>query len=171
MLAPVLAMIAVAVWLDCKTPILFLQERIGRDDRAFTMWKFRTMRANASGQWATPGDERITRTGAFLRRSSLDELPQLWNVLRGDMSLVGPRPEMREYADRFNADLQNYSQRHIVRPGLTGWAQIILPRNLQPSDVPSVLVHDLFYVQNVSVYLYMFCLVKTLCECGTHAAV
>ena len=170
-LSPVMLLVALAILRDSGTPVLFSQERVGRDDKSFVMWKFRTMRNGASDEWARPGDERITRTGTFLRKTSLDELPQLWNVLRGDMSLVGPRPEMREYADRFVQAMQNYSQRHIVRPGVTGWAQLVLPRNFQPDDVGTVLPYDLFYVQNVCLYLYMECIVKTACEIFSHRAV
>jgi lipopolysaccharide/colanic/teichoic acid biosynthesis glycosyltransferase len=168
---PIILTIALAILLDDGMPVFFEQERVGRDDREFTMYKFRTLRNGAGDAWVRPGDKRITRRGSFLRKSSLDELPQLWNVLRGDMSLVGPRPEMRQYADEFGRALQFYSQRHIVRPGLTGWAQLLLPRNLDPADAPEVLRYDLFYVQNVGIHLYVFCLVKTVCEFMTHAAV
>ena len=169
--SPLMLAVAILVLRDAGRPVFFSQTRVGRDDKSFVMWKFRTMRNGSGDEWARPGDERITRAGAFLRRTSLDELPQLWNVLRGDMSLVGPRPEMREYADRFAKALQSYSQRHIVRPGVTGWAQITLPRNFQPDDVASVLPYDLFYVQNAGLYLYMQCLVKTGCEILSHRAV
>lgn len=169
--APVLAIVALVVAIDDGFPLLFAQTRVSRDDGDFTMYKFRTMRNDADSAWAAPGDDRITKSGAFLRRSSLDELPQLWNVVRGDMSLVGPRPEMREYADRFAREYPPYSQRHIIAPGLTGWAQLHMPRNLAPSDAPEVLRHDLFYVQHAGLYLYGFCLVKTACEFIGHRAV
>lgn len=168
---PVMAVVALAVFVDSGAPVLFRQERVGRYGRAFTMFKFRTMRPDAGGAWARPGDARITPTGAFLRRTSLDELPQLINVLRGEMSLVGPRPEMREYAERFATERSQYSQRHYVRPGITGWAQLHLPRNLQPSDMPAVLGYDLFYVQNRDALLYVSCLVKTAIEVLAHRAV
>lgn len=170
-LAPVMLIVSLVVWRDSGRPIFFRQERVCRDDKSFTMWKFRTMRVDSGDDWAKPNDDRITPTGAFLRRTSLDELPQLWNVLVGDMSLVGPRPEMREYADRFSTEFPSYSQRHIVRPGVTGWAQLVLPRNFQPDDFARVLPYDLFYVQNASVYLYMQCLVKTAFEVFSHRAV
>ena len=168
---PVMAIIALLVWRDSGRPVFFSQERVTRDDKSFVMWKFRTMRSGAGSDWVVPNDDRITPFGRFLRKTSLDELPQLWNVMCGDMSLVGPRPEMREYADRFSHQMDAYSQRHMVRPGLTGWAQLNLPRNLQPADAPSVLRADLFYVQNAGVHLYMFCLVKTAAELFTHGAV
>lgn len=170
-LLPFLAVVAIALLVDDGAPVIFSQTRVGRDDRDFTMYKFRTMRRDADATWAKPGDERITRLGAFLRRTSIDELPQLWNVLIGDMSLVGARPEMREYADDFTRSHQQYSQRHILRPGLTGWAQTRMARNLEPGDAPDVLRHDLFYIQNAGIYLYLFCLVKTAVELGSHRAV
>lgn len=168
---PLMGVVALAVLVDSGAPVLFRQERVGRGDRPFTIFKFRTMRAGASGDWARPGDARITPTGAFLRRTSLDELPQLFNVLRGEMSLVGPRPEMSEYAQQFASERSHYSQRHYVRPGITGWAQLHLPRNLQPSDMPAVLGYDLFYVENRDAILYVSCLVKTAIEVLAHRAV
>lgn len=170
-LSPLLLLVALAILIDDGGPVVFSQTRIGRDDRDFTMYKFRTMRREAGDDWVKPGDDRITRTGRWLRRTSIDELPQLWNVLIGEMSLVGARPEMREYAEDFSHAYQQYSQRHILRPGLTGWAQIRMPRNLEPSDAPDVLRHDLFYVQHAGLYLYLFSLMKTAAEFVTHRAV
>lgn len=169
--APFFAFVAVAIRFGDGMPVVFRQRRVGRDDRDFMLGKFRTMRNDAGAAWVRPGDARITPRGAFLRRTSLDELPQLVNVALGEMSLVGPRPEMREYADRFTREIPLYSLRHLIRPGLTGWAQLHLPRNLQPSDAPRVLSYDLFYVENVGVYLYLFCLIKTACELRSHGAV
>lgn len=169
--APIMAIVAFAVLCDSGSPVLFRQERVGQGGRPFTMYKFRTMRNDAGDAWVRPGDSRITRLGAFLRRSSLDELPQLFNVFRGEMSLVGPRPEMSEYADAFIEERPAYRFRHLVPPGITGWAQLHLARNLQPSDMPVVLRYDFFYVQNASVYLYVFCIVKTVLEVATHRAV
>ena len=169
--APLFALIALAIRFDDGAPVVFSQRRVGRDDEDFMLGKFRTMRTDSGDAWVRPGDTRITRRGAFLRRTSLDELPQLFNVAIGEMSLVGPRPEMREYADRFSREIPLYSLRHLVRPGLTGWAQLHLPRNLQPSDAQLVLSYDLFYVENVGVYLYMYCLIKTACEFASHRAV
>lgn len=170
-LLPVFLLIAIVIAIDDGNPVIFSQQRVGRDDRDFTMWKFRTMKRDADSRWASPDDDRITKTGRRLRATSLDELPQLLNILTGSMSLVGPRPEMRAYAERFTHTYAHYSQRHIVRPGLTGWAQVRLVRNYQPEDVLPVLEHDLFYVQYASVQLYMFCLVKTACEVFSHKAV
>lgn len=170
-LSPVMLIMALAVTIDDRGPALFGQRRVGRDDRDFTMYKVRTMRVDADERWvASDDDSRITRVGAVLRRTSLDELPQLFNVLRGEMSLVGPRPEMQEYAERFNAQLDHYWQRHRVRPGITGWAQLYLPRTVTPADAPAVLAHDLFYVEHVGLYLYFTCLMKTAAEIFSHRA-
>ncbi|HTZ54550.1 MAG TPA: sugar transferase [Candidatus Acidoferrum sp.] len=169
--APLMAYIALRIRREDGDPVLFKQLRVGTDDTDFTLAKFRTMRQDAGSAWARPGDSRITPFGAFLRRSSLDELPQLVNVALGQMSLVGPRPEMREYANRFLKEVPLYSIRHVVRPGMTGWAQLYLPRNLEPGDAPRVVAYDLFYVEHVCVYLYLFCLTKTVCELRSHGAV
>ncbi len=169
--APLIAACALIVAAGDGFPILFKQRRKGRDDKDFVLLKFRTMHKSAGSAWARPGDERITRRGAFLRRTSLDELPQLYNVLVGHMSIVGPRPEMSEYAERFAVELPRYSARHAMRPGLTGWAQLHLQRNLDPSDARRVLAYDLFYIEHASVYLYLFCVVKTACEIFGHDAV
>jgi lipopolysaccharide/colanic/teichoic acid biosynthesis glycosyltransferase len=168
---PIFAAVALFIVVRDGLPVLFLQRRVGRDESDFMLVKFRTMRASTDKSWVTPGDARITPLGAVLRRTSLDELPQFFNVLAGTMSLVGPRPEMREYADAFAQDHRGYSWRHVLRPGLTGWAQLHMPRNLRAEDVPSVLEHDLFYVENACTYLYAYCLVKTACELLWHRAV
>jgi lipopolysaccharide/colanic/teichoic acid biosynthesis glycosyltransferase len=169
--APAMAYIALRIHREDGAPVFFTQLRVGCNDSDFMLAKFRTMRQGAGSAWVRPGDERITPFGAFLRRSSLDELPQLVNVMLGQMSLVGPRPEMREYANRFVKEVPRYSLRHMLRPGLTGWAQLHLPRNLEPADVPQVLAYDVFYVEHVGVYLYLFCLIKTACELRSHRAV
>jgi lipopolysaccharide/colanic/teichoic acid biosynthesis glycosyltransferase len=169
--APVMAAAAVLIATEDGRPILFRQRRVGRDDVDFTMFKFRTMQRRSGEAWVKPGDTRITRLGALLRRTSLDELPQVYNILRGQMSFIGPRPEMREYAERFAQQLPMYSLRHLVRPGLSGWAQLHLPRNLEPEDAPLVLSYDLFFAENVCVYLYLYCVVKTVCEIFAHRAV
>ncbi|HTV91357.1 MAG TPA: sugar transferase [Verrucomicrobiae bacterium] len=171
LLSPVILACALAVFLqDRKSPI-FAQQRAGLDGRPFMMYKFRTMCPDAGSEWAKPNDARITRVGAFLRRTSLDELPQLLNVLRGEMSLVGPRPEMREYANEFARTIPNYNDRHAISPGITGWAQLHCARNFQPDESPDVLPYDLFYVANYSLPLYVYCLMKTAVEVLNHRAV
>ena len=169
--SPVMLAAAISIVLEDRGPVFFRQARIGENGRPFTMFKFRTMRADAGKQWVRPGDERITRTGAILRRASIDELPQLFNVLRGEMSIVGPRPEMVEFAESFAKTIPNYEQRHVVAPGITGWAQVYCKRNLQPADMPDVLPYDLFYVEHASVLLDAALVLKTAAEVVFHRAV
>lgn len=170
-LSPVMLAAAAAIALESNGPIFFRQERLGRSGTHFELFKFRTMRPTSGSTWARPGDARITRVGAFLRRSSLDELPQLLNVLRGEMSLVGPRPEMVDYARRFSRTIPHYDERNVVRPGLTGWAQVQLKRNLRPSDMPDVLPYDLFYIEHVSPLLDAVIVLKTAAEFIFHRAI
>jgi exopolysaccharide biosynthesis polyprenyl glycosylphosphotransferase len=126
--SPILGIIAAAVWLEDRGPVFYRQERMGLDGRPFMMWKFRSMRTRAEVStgpvWAIRNDPRRTRLGSFLRRWSLDELPQLWNVIRGDMSLVGPRPERPTFVREFRQKLPHYMLRHRVKAGITGWAQV-----------------------------------------------
>ncbi len=170
-LSPVLALCAIAIAVERDGPVLFLQNRVGVDGREFRMFKFRTMRVGAGNEWASEDDDRITRVGRFLRRTSFDELPQLWNVLRGEMSLVGPRPEMSEYADHFVRTVPFYEDRQAIPPGITGWAQVQYDRNFAPAEFEKVLPYDLFYVANYSISLYLLCLVKTAFEVLRHRAV
>jgi lipopolysaccharide/colanic/teichoic acid biosynthesis glycosyltransferase len=170
-LSPIALLVAICVALQSGFPIIFRQERVGRGGAPFTIYKFRTMRSDAGSNWVRAGDRRITRLGAFLRRSSLDEIPQLFNVLRGDMSLVGPRPEMVEFASEFTKTIPNYNDRHIVVPGITGWAQTHAKRNLDPSDMPDVVPYDLFYVENASLLLDVIIIIKTAIELPFHRAV
>jgi len=170
-LSPLLLVTTLAIRLEGPGPALFRQLRVGRNGRSFYVFKFRSMRLDAGNSWATTNDDRITRVGAFIRKYSIDELPQLLNVLRGEMSLVGPRPEMREYADRFSMQFPRYADRHLVRPGITGWTQINMRRNLTPSDVEEVLESDLFYIENWSFLLDLSILFKTACEVFFHRGV
>lgn len=169
--SPVMLAAGVAIALETGAPIFFRQARIGAGARPFDIFKFRTMRNDAGAEWVRPGDERITRVGAFLRRTSIDELPQLFNVLRGEMSIVGPRPEMVDFAASFARTVPNYEQRHVVAPGITGWAQLYCKRNLQPSDVPGILPFDLFYIEHASVFVDMALVLKTALEVVFHRAV
>lgn len=171
LLAPFLLAIAIAIRIEGPGPVFFRQERVGRDNRTFRIFKFRSMRVDAGSAWASHEDDRITRLGKFIRRFSLDELPQFFNVLRGEMSLVGPRPEMREYAERFATYLPRYPERHIVRPGITGWTQINMRRHLTEDDAADVLENDLFYIENWSFVLDLSILLKTASEFLFHRGV
>jgi exopolysaccharide biosynthesis polyprenyl glycosylphosphotransferase len=161
--APLLPVFVVLIRRD-GGPALFGQVRIGEGGRRFRLHKLRTMRldADASAQWATPDDPRTTRVGGFLRRAHLDELPQLVNVLRGEMSLVGPRPEQPEFVDRLERMLPFYHRRHLLRPGITGWAQIRC--GYAGSDIGSAwkLCHDLYYAKHRSAGVDLLILMETL---------
>ncbi|HEU4394317.1 MAG TPA: exopolysaccharide biosynthesis polyprenyl glycosylphosphotransferase, partial [Planctomycetota bacterium] len=164
LLSPVLLLVALAVRLTSRGPVLFRQERVGLDGRAFAMLKFRTMRSDAEAEtgpvFAGPGDPRRTAIGGILRRLSLDELPQLWNVLRGDMSLVGPRPERPEFVERFRREHPGYMLRHSLRAGLTGWAQVHGLRGR--SSIEERLAFDLDYARRWSALLDLEILVRTV---------
>jgi Undecaprenyl-phosphate glucose phosphotransferase len=163
-LSPLLALIALVIKLTSPGPVLYGQERMGLDGRSFRMWKFRSMHVDAERQsgavWAQAGDARRTRVGAFLRRTSLDELPQFWNVLWGDMSLVGPRPERPVFVDRFRTEIPHYMLRHKVRAGITGWAQVNGWRGNTSLD--RRIECDLFYIRNWSYILDLKILTMTL---------
>jgi lipopolysaccharide/colanic/teichoic acid biosynthesis glycosyltransferase len=169
--APVMAIAAIAVVAETGRPIFFRHERIGRDGAPFEMLKFRSMVVQHShgNGWARRNDPRITRVGAILRRLSIDELPQLINVLRGDMSIVGPRPEMPEYVSRFEATIPHYGKRHLVKPGITGWSQLYMQRLLTPDDAADVLRHDLFYIQSWGLLMDVSIVAKTAAEFLFHS--
>lgn len=172
--APVMIIAAIAVYLDSGLPIVFKQERVGVGGRSFAIFKFRSMRQDAEresgAQWATENDPRKTRIGAFLRRFSIDELPQIFNVLRGDMSLVGPRPERPMFVDLFRATLQRYDERHLVRPGITGWSHVHMKRNVGTSAAGERLGYDLQYIEHWTPYMDVAVLFQTLCEFLFHRA-
>ena len=152
--APLMLLVALAVKLDSPGAVFYRQVRVGEGGRRFTIVKFRSMRtdAEASGapQWASERDPRITRVGAFIRRFRLDELPQLWNVLRGEMALVGPRPERPELVSEISRRLPFYEPRHLVRPGITGWAQVYAPYAASIEETLEKLSYDLYYVKHQS---------------------
>jgi Undecaprenyl-phosphate glucose phosphotransferase len=161
---PVMALIAAAIALVSGRPVLYRQERMGLDGRPFRMLKFRTMRLDAEAaagpQWATPDDPRRTRLGALLRRFSLDELPQLFNVLRGDMSLVGPRPERPPFVQEFRRRVPGYMLRHKVKAGITGWAQINGWRG--NTSIEKRIEYDLYYIERWSLGFDLAILLQTL---------
>jgi sugar transferase (PEP-CTERM system associated) len=152
--APLMLLTAIAVWLDSPGPVLYRQVRVGQHDRLFTLCKFRSMRSDAErGKpiWATNNDSRVTRVGRFIRRTRLDELPQLLNVLRGDMSFVGPRPERPYFVQQLAADIPFYAERHAVKPGVTGWAQVKYRYGSSVEDAMEKLRYDLYYIKHLSI--------------------
>ncbi len=164
--APVMLVIAAAVKLTSPGPVFYLQRRVGQNGRIFTIRKFRSMREDAEtatgAVWAVANDPRLTSIGGPLRRTRLDELPQLWNVLMNDMSLVGPRPERPEFANHLQHEIKFYGQRHLVKPGLTGWAQISYPYGSSVHDALQKLQYDLFYLKHMSIALDVFIMLATL---------
>ena len=164
--APVLALVAAAIKCTSRGPVFYRQERVGQRGRVFTVTKFRSMRddaeKNTGAVWAKKDDDRVTPVGRILRRTRLDELPQLWNVLRGDMSFVGPRPERPEFVSSLTRQIPFYGQRHSVRPGLTGWAQVRYTYGASIEDAMEKLQYDLFYIKNMSVALDLFIIAKTV---------
>ena len=164
---PIMALVAAAILVEDgpSKPILYRQCRVGRHGRRFQIVKFRSMRvdAEAAGSpcWAQEKDPRVTRVGRFLRKCRADELPQLWNVLVGDLSLVGPRPERPEFVEELERDIPYYRERHIVKPGLTGWAQLCYPYGASERDTREKLQYDLYYVKNRSVFFNLMILMQT----------
>ena len=153
--SPFLLAVAILVKTTSKGPVIFAQERVGRHNRIFKMYKFRTMRVQEETEekkgWTTRNDPRVTRVGRFLRRTSMDELPQLFNILIGNMSLVGPRPERPQYVEKFKEEIPRYMIKHQVRPGLTGWAQINGYRG--DTSIRKRIEYDIFYIENWSMGL------------------
>jgi sugar transferase (PEP-CTERM system associated) len=164
---PIGLAVALAVKLTSVGPVFYHQSRVGLQGRIFTVHKFRTMKVNAEAEtgpvWAAKnGDPRVTPIGHWLRRTRLDELPQLWNILKGDMSLVGPRPERPEFVSDLLRQIPYYQQRHTVRPGLTGWAQVRYTYGASTEDALQKLQYDLFYIKNLSLALDMFIMLSTV---------
>jgi exopolysaccharide biosynthesis polyprenyl glycosylphosphotransferase len=173
LLLPVMIVAALAVCIGSGRPVLYLQERVGRGGRVFVMYKFRSMRADAEADtgpvWAVARDPRRTAVGAFLRKHNVDELPQLLNVIKGDMSLVGPRPERPFFVEKFEGTVPDYHRRHVVRPGMTGWAQVNGLRG--NTSITKRTDYDLHYVDNATLGLDFTVLWLTLREyvCGSSA--
>jgi len=163
---PLMLLTAIAVRLDSSGPALFTQRRVGQDGRTFTLRKFRSMRADAEREtgpvWTSEDDPRVTRVGRFIRKTRLDELPQLFNVLGGSMSLVGPRPERGHFVDELAERIPYFHQRHIVKPGVTGWAQINHRYGNTVEDAVLKLQYDLFYIKNHSLLFDLSILLGTI---------
>ena len=153
---PAMILTAVAIWLESGGPVLYCQERVGENGRPFTLCKFRSMQQDAekggTPVWATSDDARITHVGRFIRKTRLDELPQLWNVIRGDMSFVGPRPERPYFVAELAKEIPFYQQRHAVKPGITGWAQVKYRYGASLEDAMEKLRYDLYYIKHLSVF-------------------
>ena len=165
---PIMLLTALAIILESgwKAPILYRQVRVGLDWRLFKVIKFRSMRTDAEkdgkAQWARANDDRVTRVGGVIRKVRIDELPQLFNVLRGEMSFVGPRPERPEFVEKFAETIPYYSERHRVKPGITGWAQLCYPYGSSYQDAIEKLQYDLYYVKNYSIFLDLLIMLQTV---------
>jgi sugar transferase (PEP-CTERM system associated) len=164
--SPIMALVALAVVLTSRGPVLYRQTRVGEGGRGFALLKFRTMRTDAEATsgpvWATAGDDRrVTFVGRLLRKTRLDELPQLWNVVRGDMSFVGPRPERPHFVEKLRRVIPYYDERHTVRPGITGWAQVKFPYGSTLEDAEEKLEYDLYYVKHMSLLLDVAIVLET----------
>ena len=164
-LFPLMILVGLLVAITSKGPVLYMQERYGQGRKCFRLRKFRTMVNNAEvngAQWSQPNDPRITWIGRFLRASRLDELPQLWNVLVGDMSFIGPRPERPDFVDQLEKDIPYYDLRHLVKPGVSGWAQVMYPYGRSVEDALRKLEYDLYYIKNYSLILDVYILFRTI---------
>jgi sugar transferase (PEP-CTERM system associated) len=165
---PIVAITAVLIKIDSGGPVLYKQERVGKNGRTFSLMKFRSMRLDAEKNgpvWASDGDERMTRVGRVIRKIRVDEIPQFWNILRGDMNFVGPRPERPHFVAQLAEEINYYEQRHLIAPGLTGWAQIKYPYGASIEDAKNKLEYDLYYIKNQSLMLdatIMFETIKTI---------
>jgi len=161
---PLCLFVALAVKLDSSGPVFYRQDRVGQDGKTFTMLKFRSMRNDAEEngpKWAAINDDRITRVGRFIRKYRLDEIPQMINVLKGDMSFIGPRPERPIFVDKFAKEIPYYPQRHVVKPGISGWAQIRYPYGASKEDALEKLKYDLYYIRHFSIFFDISIILET----------
>ncbi|MBV5339597.1 MAG: TIGR03013 family PEP-CTERM/XrtA system glycosyltransferase [Deltaproteobacteria bacterium] len=163
---PFLPIVALAIKLDSPGPVFYRQERVGEKERNFFLYKFRTMKADAENGtgavWAQKNDSRVTRTGAFFRKCRIDELPQFFNILCGEMSMVGPRPERPEFVTKLKEIIPYYSERHFVKPGVTGWAQVRYPYGASVEDAMEKLRFDLYYIKNLSLTFDFMIIMETI---------
>ncbi len=162
---PVICLTSILIKLDSPGPVFFKQERVGKDGKIFTLIKFRSMRSDAEkdgAKWAKKDDDRVTRIGRIIRKLRIDEIPQMWNVLKGDMSFVGPRPERPIFVEQLRKQIPYYDQRHTVHPGITGWAQINYPYGASVEDAKEKLKYDLYYIKHMSVVLDLYIILKTV---------
>jgi len=165
---PIALITAILIKIDSRGPVLYKQERVGKNGHTFTLMKFRSMRTDAEKNgpvWASNGDDRMTRVGRIIRKIRVDEIPQFWNILRGDMNFVGPRPERPHFVSQLAREIDYYEQRHLIAPGLTGWAQIKYSYGASIEDAKKKLEYDLYYIKNQNVMLdatIMFETIKTI---------
>jgi len=162
---PIAIVTAILIKLDSRGPILYKQERVGKNGGAFTVMKFRSMRTDAEKAgpvWASEDDDRTTRVGKIIRKLRIDEIPQFWNILRGEMDFVGPRPERPHFVSQLAQEIPYYEQRHLIAPGLTGWAQIKYPYGASIEDARQKLQYDLYYIKNQSLMLDAIILFETI---------
>lgn len=163
---PLLCLTAVMVRLESPGPVLYRQERVGLNNETFMLLKFRSMREDAekdgNPQWAAVNDSRVTRIGAFMRKSRIDELPQIINVLKGEMSFIGPRPERPYFVEKLSAIIPYYGERHRVKPGISGWAQLNFPYGASDEDAKQKFQYDLYYIKNYSLFLDLIVLIQTV---------
>ena len=162
---PFCLLISLAIKLDSRGPVFYRQERVGEDGKTFDLLKFRSMRIDAEGNgpvWAQSNDQRITRVGRMIRKLRLDEIPQMINVLRGEMSFVGPRPERPFFIEQLKEEIPFYSLRHIVKPGITGWAQIRYSYGASKEDALEKLKYDLYYVKHMSTSFDLMIILETI---------
>jgi exopolysaccharide biosynthesis polyprenyl glycosylphosphotransferase len=163
--SPVILVTLFAIKMESKGPAFYLQERVGEDNQPFKLIKFRSMCLDAEKNgavWASKNDDRVTKVGAIIRRTRVDEIPQLWNVLKGDMSLVGPRPERQVFIEQLVKKIPFYSIRHELKPGVTGWAQVSYPYGASEEDALKKLEYDLYYMKNLSIALDLLVVFKTI---------
>jgi len=162
---PINCLVAVAIRVDSTGPVLYKQERVGEDGKTFQLLKFRSMREDAEPNgpvWADPNDDRATRVGKVIRKLRLDEIPQMVNVLRGEMSFVGPRPERPFFVEQLRKEIRYYFQRHTVKPGITGWAQIRYPYGASKEDALEKLKYDFYYVKHRSLFFDLMIMMETI---------
>ena len=166
LLAPILILVAILIKLDSKGPVFFSQERVGENRRPFMVHKFRSMIQDAEKEcgpvWAEADDCRVTRVGKYIRKLRIDEFPQLFNVIKGEMSFVGPRPEREFFVEELEAEIPYYGERFSVKPGITGWAQVCYSYGASVDDAKEKLNYDLFYIKNMSIFMDLMVIMKTV---------
>jgi len=165
LLSPVILMISILIKIDSRGPILYQQERVGENGKVFKLFKFRSMFENAETngpEWAGEEDARITRLGRWIRKGRLDEIPQMLNVLKGDMAFVGPRPERPFFVEQLRREIPFYDQRLVVKPGITGWAQIKYGYGASKEETLEKLKYDLYYIKNLSILFDLVIIFETI---------